>query len=82
MLAKPGADGLVDEAAYTARIEEYLVGATKELSPGDPVSIGAHLVAAHRDPSFTWDPTQVTVEGLAPMWEQIDTWQDTRDFRA
>ncbi|MFN8018006.1 MAG: hypothetical protein U0P45_07765 [Acidimicrobiales bacterium] len=79
-LARPGSAGLVDEQAYQARIEEYMAGATKDLSPGDPVSIGAHLVAAHRSPKFTWDPSAVTVDQLQPVWDHIDSWQDTRDF--
>lgn len=80
-LAAPGTPGLVDEAAYQARIDEYLAGATQELDPSGPVSIGAYLVAAHRDPDFTWEPTAVTVDTLQPVWDHIDEWRDTRDFQ-
>ena len=65
-LAAPGSAGLVDEAAFQARATEYLQGATAELDPSGPVSIGAFLVAAHRDPDFTWQPTAVTVDTLQP----------------
>ncbi|MCC5951450.1 MAG: hypothetical protein JJU45_05075 [Acidimicrobiia bacterium] len=80
-LAEPGSPGLVDEAAYQARIDRYLDGATEEFDPSNPVAIAAQLIAAHRDPDYRWDPSEVTVEGLDEVWERIDTWQDTRDFR-
>lgn len=80
-LLPPGAPGLIDEAAYQARITRYLTSATTTLDPSDATSIGAHLLAAKRDPSFTWDHKAVTVGSLQPVWERIDTWQDTRDFR-
>jgi hypothetical protein len=79
-LAAPGARGLVDETAYQRRIDEYLAGATAQLDPAGTTSIGAHLVAAHRDEAFSWDPSAVTVESLQPVWDHIDSWQDTRDF--
>jgi len=81
VLGAPGAAGFIDEAAYQARIEEFLAGAVAELDPSNPVSIGAHLVAAHRDPDFTWDAEAVTVDTMAPVWEHIDSWRDTRDFQ-
>ncbi len=80
-LAAPGTAGLIDEAAYQARVDQYLAVATKALDPSDPPSIGAHLVAAQRDATFTWDPGAVTVDSLQPTWERIDTWHDTRDFQ-
>lgn len=80
-LAAPGTAGLVDEEAYQARVEEYLRQATAQLDPAGPVSIGAFLVAAHRDPDFTWDPSAVTVDTLQPVWDHIDEWRDTRDFQ-
>ena len=81
VLAAPGSDGLIDEAAYQSRIDRYLRSATTTLDPSDATSIGAHLVAARRDPDFEWDPTAVTVDSLQPVWDRIDSWQDTRDFR-
>ncbi len=62
VLGAIGATGFVDEAAYQARIEEYLKGATSELDPSGAVSIGTFLIAAHRDPDFTWDAASVTVD--------------------
>ncbi|MDZ7733181.1 MAG: hypothetical protein U5R31_08720 [Acidimicrobiia bacterium] len=74
--------GLVDEAAYQARIDRYLSVATAEPS----------IRATRRaSPPSSWPRTatpttagtrrEVTVDGLADVWERIDTWQDTRDFR-
>jgi hypothetical protein len=80
-LAAPGSPGLIDEAAFQARVDEYLDGATAELNPAEPVSIGTFLIAAHRDPEFTWEPTAVTVDTLQPVWDHIDEWRDTRDFQ-
>jgi hypothetical protein len=80
-LVSPGSPGLVDEALYQSRIDRYLAVATGDFDPSNPTSISTHLVAAHRDPDHTWDPAAVTVDSLQAVWEQIDTWQDTRDFR-
>jgi hypothetical protein len=79
-LAAPGSAGLVDEDAYQARVDEYLKGATAELDPSELSSIVASLIAAHRDPGFAWDPSAVTVDSLQERWDQIDGWEDTRDF--
>jgi hypothetical protein len=80
-LDAPGTPGLLDEAAFARRVDEYLAGATGELDPANPVSIGAFLVAAQRDPDFAWDPGEVSVASLEPVWERIDSWRDTRDFQ-
>jgi hypothetical protein len=80
-LPDPGAPGLVDEAAYQRRIDEYLAFATEELTPGDVTSIVAHLVRATREPEWSWGVGAVTVPALQAVWDQIDTWQDTRDFQ-
>ena len=79
-LVAPGTAGLVDEAAFQERATAYLAGATSELNPGGTVSIGAHLISAHRDDAFRWDPTAVTVDSLQDVWDHIDEWRDTRDF--
>jgi hypothetical protein len=81
VLAAPGTPGLVDEALYQARIDEYLAVVNAEFVPESATSIGAQLIAAHRNPDFVWDPAAVTVDGLAREWERIDTLQDTRDFQ-
>jgi len=80
VLAAPGAAGLMDEATYQQRVDEYLAFATAELNLDDPTGIAVHLIAAQRDPSYSWPREQVTVDGLSETWERIDTWQDTRDF--
>ncbi len=80
VLAAPGSPGLVEEAAWQARIDEYLAGATADIDPSNVSAIVSALVAAHRDPEFTWDPTTVTVDALQERWDQIDEWRDTRDF--
>ncbi|HLU41427.1 MAG TPA: twin-arginine translocation signal domain-containing protein [Microthrixaceae bacterium] len=79
-MPEPGSVGLIDEAAFQGRVDEYLAFATDQLRADNPTSIAAHLIRARRDPSFQWDPSQVTVEGLAPVWQKIDDWKDTRDF--
>jgi len=80
ILAAPGSPGFVDEAAWQARIDRYLQAATAELDPSNITSINANLVAAHRDPDHPWDPSECTVEALQRRWDQLDQWQDTRDF--
>ncbi|HSL73307.1 MAG TPA: hypothetical protein VK853_02530, partial [Ilumatobacteraceae bacterium] len=81
VLPTPGSPGLMDETVYQARVEEYLAFATSVDHSTNPAGINAHLGRAHRDPDYTWDLDAVTVESLAAVFEQIDTWQDTRDFR-
>ena len=80
VLAAPGTPGLVDEDAYQARIDEYLASATAEIDPSNVTSIVAALIAAQRNPEFSWDPASVTVDSLQERWDQIDGWEDTRDF--
>ena len=79
-LATPGSKGLVDEATYQQRVDEYLAFATEELHPDNPTGIAVHLVRAAREADYSWDIDQVTVESLQPVWDQIDDWLDTRDF--
>jgi hypothetical protein len=79
-LAAPGTAGLMDEATYQRRVDEYLAFATSEVHLDNPTGIAVQLIAAHRDPTFAWPIEQATVDGLSDVWEQIDTWQDTRDF--
>ncbi len=79
-LAVPGAPGYVDEAVWRARAEAYLRVATAKANPSEPTNIAAHLLVAHRDPGHTWDASAVTVASLQDKWDQLDTFQDTRDF--
>lgn len=80
VLTAPGSAGLIDEDAYQARIDEYLDGAAAEIDPSELASIVAGLIAATRSPSYSWDPSTVTVASLQDRWDQIDGWEDTRDF--
>jgi hypothetical protein len=80
-LLAAGSPGLVDEALWQSRIDRYLATATTDLDPANPVSVATHLIAAHRDPAHRWEPMAVTVDSLQPVWEQLDEWRDTRDFR-
>jgi hypothetical protein len=79
-LDPPGADGLIDEAAWQARCADYLRVATERLDPANPVSVSLHLLRARRDPAFVWDPAAVTVASLGPVWARLDAWKDTGDF--
>ena len=81
VLGVPGTAGLIDEDAYQRRMGEYLVAATATLDPSNAMSIGAHLARAQRDPSFEWIPAAVTMDSLQPVWNKIDSSEDTRDFR-
>ena len=72
--------GLMDEAAYQARVEEYLAFAGAEEHPDNPTGIAVHLIRAQRDPAYTWGIDEVTVDSLAEVFELIDAWDDTRDF--
>jgi hypothetical protein len=79
--APPGSAGLIDEAAFQVRADDYLRFATEQLGPGNETSIAAHLIRSRRDPGFAWDPSLVTVDSLAGTWQMLDDWKDTGDFR-
>jgi hypothetical protein len=77
-----GSAGLVAEDAYSARLDRYLAAATSgEVDATNPVSIATHLIASHRDPDHDWDAASVTVDSLQEAFDQIDGWEDTRDFK-
>jgi len=80
-LLAPGSPGLIDEATYQQRVDTYLAFATTEDHTSSPPGINAHLGRAHRDPDHTWNIDDVTVESLQAVFDQIDAWEDTRDFR-
>lgn len=69
----------MDEAAYQARIDEYLAFATTTEPTGNPVVIGAFLIRSRRDPDFAWAIENVTVDSLADSFAAIDGWQPDRD---
>jgi len=76
----PGSPGLIDEATYQAAVEDYLGHATEHLNAANATSIAAHLIRARRDPAFAWDPSEVSVDSLAPTLQKLDDWKDTGDF--
>ncbi len=80
-LLSPGSPGLMDEAAYQARVDEYLAFATGVEDPTNVSSIAVHLTQALRNPDYTWNIGDVTVESLAGVFQMIDNWEDTRDFQ-
>ena len=80
-LAAPGSAGLIEEAVYQQRVDDYLAFATTAEHSSNPAGINAYLGRARRDPDFTWPIENVTVESLAAVFAQIDAWEDTRDFR-
>jgi hypothetical protein len=80
-LAAPGSPGLIDEAVYQRRVDEYLAFATTAEHSSSPSGINAYLGRAHREPAFTWPIEDVTVDSLSAVFDQIDAWEDTRDFR-
>ncbi len=80
-LAAPGSPGLIDEAVWQTRVDDYLAFATTAEHSSNPAGINAYLGRARRDPDFTWPIENVTVESLQAVFDQIDAWEDTRDFR-
>jgi hypothetical protein len=80
-LLGPGSPGLMDEATYQTRVDEYLAFATGVEDPTNVTSIAVHLTQALRNPDYTWNIGDVTVESLAGVFEMIDNWEDTRDFQ-
>ena len=77
----PGSPGLIDETVWQTRVDDYLAFATTAEHSANPTGICAYLGQAHRDPDFVWPIENVTVESLQPVFDQIDNWEDTRDFR-
>jgi hypothetical protein len=74
-LPAPGTAGLLDEAVFQARVDEYLSLATRGLQPTNATSVVAHLVRSRRDPSFSWDPGLVGTDLVG-----LDAFRDTDDF--
>ena len=81
-VAPPGTPGLMDEAAYQTRIDDYLAFATATDDPSNPTGIGVHLIQSHRDPDYTWSIEAVTVDSLQDSWDQIDAGLDPATLTA
>ncbi len=80
-LIAPGSPGLMSEDVWQERVDEYLAFATTAEHSSTPSGINAYLGRARRDPDFVWPIENVTVDSLSAVFEQIDAWEDTRDFR-
>ena len=80
-LLAPGSPGLMDEAIYQSRVDEFLAFATSVDHSSNPSGINAQLGRAHREPDHVWNIEDVTVDSLAAVFAQIDAWEDTRDFQ-
>ncbi len=74
-LPLPGTAGLIDEALFQGRVDEYLTLATQGLEPTNTANVIAHLTRAGRDPGFVWDPSLV-----GPALAGLDPFEDTSDF--
>ncbi|MBX3286381.1 MAG: hypothetical protein KF703_13620 [Actinobacteria bacterium] len=79
-LDQPGRPGLMDERVWQQRVDRYLAFATPSVNVGSATGLAVQLIASHRDPRYRWPIERATVEALNSTWQQIDTWQDTRDF--
>ena len=80
-LVATGSPGLIDEAVYQQRVDEYLAFATTAEHSSNPTGINAYLGRARRDADLVWPIENVSVESLSGVFDQIDAWEDTRDFR-
>ncbi len=72
--------GFVDEAWFTERQNGYLRFATEQLNESAPANVLAHLERAERDPSFSFDASQITPGDFAGIFEFIEGSNDTSDF--
>ena len=79
-LSPPGSAGLVSEAFYTQRIEDYLAFATANPSSSNLSGVAARLIRAAREPAYSWNIASVAESSFAASWNRIDNWEDTRDF--
>ncbi len=80
-LEAPGSTGLVGEDAWQARVDDYLRVVTAETDPESQANVAAHLIRSAREPGYVWDASSVTVESFQAVWDKLDAWEDTRDFR-
>lgn len=74
--------GFVDADYMRARQLDYLRFATETFSPGNVVSVVAHLERARVDPPFALPPNSVPADAWDAIFTKMATLQDTRDFNA
>ena len=75
-----GADGLVDEAWWRARQDDWLAVATGGSAATSPLHLIDHLARAERDPGHVVDLDAVDEPTLGEWCRRIDGWLDCADF--
>lgn len=76
------AGAFVDEELFRQRQLEYLRFATETLSPGNVISVIAHLERKRVDPSFTVRDGSVAADAWDSIFLKLANLEDTRDFNA
>lgn len=72
--------GLVDEAWWRARQDDYLAHATTVVVPTSPLNLLDHLAWARREPDHVVDLDAVDEAALTEWFRRIDGWLDCADF--
>lgn len=72
--------GLVDEAAFQARVDQYLQLTTPSPNTSDPIRVITQLERNLRNPAYV--PPVLPSNAFAGAFAQMATLEDTSDFRA
>ncbi len=72
--------GFVDEMWFRRRQDQYLRYATAKVDRGSALNLIAQFERGDRDPNFHFDPSTIKVSDFAPVFQKLDTFQDTGDF--
>ena len=73
-------EGLVDEAWWRARQDDYLRAATTVTIPRSPLNVIDHLEWTRRDPHHEFDAAALDAEVATAWCRRIDGWLDCADF--
>lgn len=74
-------DGLVDEAWWRGRQDDYLTASTaRPMDPGSVLDVLDHLERRRRDPAHVVDVDAIDGDALASWFRRIDGWLDVADF--
>ncbi|MDQ3106349.1 MAG: hypothetical protein M3Q68_00895 [Actinomycetota bacterium] len=73
-------EGLVDEAWWRARQDDYLRCATTVWVPHSPLNVIDHLERAGRDPAYDLDISDLDGDVVDRWCRRIDGWLDCADF--